>query len=86
MDAYVEIVRMQSDARLSELRREAAHDRLIRSLPNRRRSLGSLRILAALQARRRQPVEEAAVAVLRPLSSPVLAADEEGVIAQRRAS
>lgn len=73
MDAYVEVLRMQSDARLSELRREAARDRLIRSVSQRRRG-------------RRSPVDEAAVTVLRPLSSPVLTADDESAIAQRRAS
>jgi hypothetical protein len=85
MDAYAEILRAQSEARLCELRREAAHYRLIRSVSQQRRSLRAL-AGALVRRDRRSPVEEAAVTVLRPLSSPVLAADDEAAVAQRRAS
>lgn len=39
MDAYAHLMKFQAEMRLEELRRQAAHDRLVRSVRRRRRSL-----------------------------------------------
>jgi hypothetical protein len=84
MDAYADLVRLQTNYRLEELRREAANDRLARSLRTERRQ--SLRALARKLFRRGTPVTRPAVTALRPLSSLDRPAEAEMASAQKLAS
>ncbi len=83
MDAYIEVLRLQHDAKLAELRREAEQYRLVRSLASGHRSFKEL---ARMLVRRPRPVGEQAVAAVRPLASAASVSDVDSLALQKRAS